>query len=261
MKLAANLSLLYPGLSLAQRIEAAAQDGFEGVEILAPYDLAPELLAALLRAQGLQLVLINTPPGPAGEKGLAGVPGRESEFEAGLRRALAVCRATDCRIVHVMAGQVPEGADRAQHLSALLANLRRMAPVAEKMGITLTLEALNSLDVPRYLYRVADEVVEILREVDHPAVRLQFDFYHSQREKLDLDITLQRLLPWVHHVQIAHADGRREPDPTDPAVQAALRTLAKAGYSGWIGCEYTPVGDPRAGLKWRESYVAVVRNP
>jgi hydroxypyruvate isomerase len=261
MKLAANVSLLYPGIPLLQRLEAAARDGFKGVEILSPYELEPNALAALLQAQGLQLVLINTPLGPDGEKGLAGLPGREAEFEAGLERAFAVCRATGCRAVHVMVGQVPEGADRAHHRATLIANLRRMAPVAAEAGITLTLEALNHLDVPRYFYSVADEVVEILQEVDHPAVRLQFDFYHSQREQLDLDGTLQRLLPWVHHVQFAHVVGRHEPDPSDPEVAAALRTLARARYSGWIGCEYTPVGDPHTGLSWRDAYDATVGNP
>ncbi|MVW79792.1 hydroxypyruvate isomerase family protein [Bordetella sp. 02P26C-1] len=261
MKLAANLSLLYPGLPMAQRIEAAAQDGFEGVEILAPYDMEPEALAALLRAHGVKLVLINTPLGPNGEKGLASLPGREAEFEAGLRQAFAVCQATGCRAIHVMAGQVPEGGDRAQHEATLIANLRHMAPVAAQAGITLTLEALNRQDVPRYFYYVADQAVEILQAVDHPAVRLQFDFYHSQREKLDLNGTLRRLLPWVHHVQFAHVEGRHEPDPTDPAVAAVLETLVQARYPGWIGCEYTPAGDPHEGLKWRDAYHALVRRP
>src|SRR3546814_18606843 len=104
MKLAANLSLLYPGQPLAQRIEAAARDGFAGAEILFPYDLPPAELAALLQAHGMALVLVNTPTGLAGETGLACLPGREADFDAALAQALAVCRATGCRAVHVMAG-------------------------------------------------------------------------------------------------------------------------------------------------------------
>ncbi|KAK78194.1 TIM barrel protein, partial [Bordetella bronchiseptica] len=104
MKLAANLTLLYPGLPLAARMAAAREDGFAGVEILFPYDLPPEQLAAQLREHGLALALVNTPLGPAGEKGLACVPGREADFAAALDQALAVCRATGCRIVHAMAG-------------------------------------------------------------------------------------------------------------------------------------------------------------
>src|SRR5690606_14669399 len=140
VKLAANLSLLYPGLDLPARMQAAARDGFEGVEILFPYDLAPQALAEALQCNGLALALINTPPGPNGEKGLAGLPGRQADFRAGLQQALDVCRATGCRAIHVMAGAVPEGQSRPACLQALADNLRQAAPLAAERGVTLTLE-------------------------------------------------------------------------------------------------------------------------
>lgn len=258
MKLAANLSLLYPGRSLAQRIEAAAHDDFRGVEILFPYDVPPAQLATLLRASHLELVLINTPVGPNGEKGLASLPGRESDFEAGLKQALAVCEATGCPAVHVMAGQLPEGANRDSYHTTLVDNLRRAAPLAADAGVTLTLEALNRQDMPRYFYYLPEQAVTVIEAVGNPVVRLQFDFYHTQREQLALNGTLQRLLPWVHHVQFAHVDGRHEPDPTDAAVSAALRTLVEAGYPGWIGCEYVPRSDSHKGLTWRNAFWEVI---
>ena len=44
------------------------------------------------------MLLINTPPGDfaAGERGLAGLPGREADFRAALDRALAYAKALDC---------------------------------------------------------------------------------------------------------------------------------------------------------------------
>jgi len=258
MKLAANLSLLYPGLSLAQRIEQAASDGFAGAEILFPYDLPPAELASLLRAQDLALVLVNTPPGPHGEKGLACLPGRQPDFDAALARAVEVCRATGCRAIHVMAGHPPQGSDRDACRQTLVDNLRRAAALAAGEGIVLTLEALNRHDMPGYFYYLPEQAAQVIAQVDHPAVRLQFDFYHSQREGLDLDRALRDALPLVHHVQFAHPQGRHEPDPADPAVAQALRTLAGSGYTGWIGCEYVPRADTRAGLAWREAYRALV---
>jgi hydroxypyruvate isomerase len=258
MKLAANLSLLYPGLPLARRMQEAARDGFAGIEILFPYDQPAAELAAMLRANGLSLALVNTPPGPGGEKGLACIPGREADFDAALARALDVCLATDCRSVHVMAGHPPAGAAHADCEQTLVANLRRAASQAQPLGVTLTLEALNRHDMPGYFYYLPDQAARIVGQVAHPAVRLQFDFYHCQRESLDLDHALRRSLPSVHHVQIAHPHGRHEPDPADPEVSRALRTLAASGYEGWIGCEYLPRGDTRAGLAWREDYRALL---
>src|SRR3546814_10928990 len=86
-----------------------------------------------------------------------------------------------------------------------------------------------------------------------PAVRLQFDFYHCQREGLDLDLTLRRNLALVRHVQFASPSQRREPDLSDPQVQAALITLQSSGYQGWLGCEYHPQGDTRPGLACRSA--------
>ncbi|MFT0545503.1 hydroxypyruvate isomerase family protein [Allopusillimonas ginsengisoli] len=258
MKLAANLSLLYPGLPISSRMACAARDGFTGVEILFPYDVEADELAYLLRKQRQTLVLINTPPGPKGEKGLACLPGREAEFMRAMRRALAVCEATGCRSIHVLAGMIEPDSKLTLARSTLIHNLRMAATLAEEADVTLTLEALNRHDMPGYFYHLPEQAADILQAVDHPAVRLQFDFYHSQREGLDLPAELRKLLPLVHHVQFANPQGRHEPDLSDPQVRAALSLLASSGYDGWIGCEYTPVIDARTGLAWRDDYQALL---
>jgi Hydroxypyruvate isomerase len=258
VKLAANLSLLYPGLDLPARMQAAARDGFEGVEILFPYDLAPQALAEALQCNGLALALINTPPGPNGEKGLAGLPGRQADFRAGLQQALDVCRATGCRAIHVMAGAVPEGQSRPACLQALADNLRQAAPLAAERGVTLTLEALNRHDMPGYLYWLPQQAADVVRAIDHPNVGLQFDLYHCQKEGLPLPQTLAEVRPLVRHVQFAGADGRHEPDLDAPGVAETLQALARSGYDGWIGCEYLPAGDTSRGLSWRAGYRALL---
>jgi 2-dehydrotetronate isomerase len=72
-KFAANLSMLYPEHEFLQRFEAAARDGFRAVEYLFPYEHEPAELAARLKANGLQQVLFNGPPGnwSGGERGMA----------------------------------------------------------------------------------------------------------------------------------------------------------------------------------------------
>ena len=98
-RFAANLSLLYTELPFLDRFEAAARDGFEAVEYLFPYAFDLAELLARLKANGLQQVLFNAPPGgtdaagidaawAAGARGTACVPGREAEFRAGVIGAL-----------------------------------------------------------------------------------------------------------------------------------------------------------------------------
>src|SRR5690606_21944105 len=125
-------------------------------------------------------------------------------------------------------------------------------------GVTLTLEALNRQDMPGYFYHLPEQAVDVIAAVDHPSVRLQFDFYHCQREGLDLARSLRKALPLVHHVQFAHPARRQEPDLSDPAVREALMILQASGYAGWVGCEYHPEGDTSAGLGWRAAFDALL---
>ena len=69
LKFAANLSFLYNELPFLDRFEAAAQDGFKGVEYLFPYAHSPQEIASALQHSGLQQVLFNAPPAGANRDG------------------------------------------------------------------------------------------------------------------------------------------------------------------------------------------------
>jgi 2-dehydrotetronate isomerase len=114
-KFAANLSMLYTEHAFLDRFAAAAADGFKAVEYLFPYEHSAAELAARLKASGLQQVLFNAPPGDwaKGERGTACLPDRETEYRAGVIRAIEYARALDCPRIHLMAGLAPSGADRA----------------------------------------------------------------------------------------------------------------------------------------------------
>ena len=109
-RFAANLSFLYGEFAFPERFAAAARDGFRAVEFAFAYDFDRFDLAARLVDHGLQQVLINAPPGDpnAGERGLAGLPGREADFSRTLlEQALPYALALRCPRVHVMAGVLP----------------------------------------------------------------------------------------------------------------------------------------------------------
>src|SRR5690606_37449286 len=101
-RFSANLSFLFTEMPFLDRFEAAADAGFEGVEILFPYEWAPDEIAAALKANGLTLVLFTIWPGDweAGERGLAGIPGREEEFEGRVAEALRYAEELGCLRLH-----------------------------------------------------------------------------------------------------------------------------------------------------------------
>ncbi len=252
MQLAANLSWMYRELAWTERFDAAARDGFAAVEILLPYDEAPDWYARQLRARGLQLVLLNTPIAPgAGRLGWAAIPGAADEFRQAFQRARAVAQATGCRRIHVMAGDVG-GYDAPACRDTLWRNLEHALELARHDGLVLTLEALNRSDMPGYCYYLPAQAIEVLRRFDSPWLRLQFDFYHCVKEGLDAGQAVQRAAPWIGHVQIAGAEGRHEPRLLQHGLLEAVAALPALGYDSWLGCEYEPASSAVAGLGWCE---------
>ena len=89
-RFAANLAYLFAERGMLERFAAAAAAGFTAVELQYPYDHAPSAVKAELDRHGLTMLGINTAAGrlPAGEFGVAAVPGREQEFAALFAQAL-----------------------------------------------------------------------------------------------------------------------------------------------------------------------------
>lgn len=268
-RFAANLSLLYPERPFLERFEAAARDGFEGVEFLFPYDHAPGEIAERLRAHRLQQVLFNVPPGDfaAGERGLACLPGREAQFQAGVLQALQYAQALHCPRLHVMAGLVPPGQTREALRATYVANLRWAARQAEPFGVQLLIEPINLRDIPGYFLNRQDHAHALLAEIGAPNVRVQMDLYHCQIVEGDVASKIRQYLPTgrVGHFQIAGVPERHEPDVGElnyPYLFRLIDELAAAsGWDGWIGCEYRPARGAAAdgtseGLGWLRRWLS-----
>lgn len=250
-KFAASLNLMFAEWPLLDRFAAARDAGFRAVEVQFPYDETPDAIAARLAATGLELVLINTPRGPkeAGGRGLAALPEHQAAFKAAMDQAFTYAEATGCRMVHVMAGTSPTANE-----ATFEASLRYAAGKLEKIGGKALLEPLNLYDNPGYFLSDFDQAARIIRRLDLPNVRLQYDFYHRQRRHGEIAASLEEMLPIVAHVQFAGTPGRHEPDEGEIDYSYLFGLLDRLGYSGWVGAEYTPRSGTLAGLGWLKRY-------
>ncbi|MGE4407260.1 hydroxypyruvate isomerase family protein [Pseudomonas sp.] len=259
MKIAANLSLLFSELPLAERILAARTAGFDGVEIQFPYELPASRLKELLERAGLPLVLINLPAGDLmqGGPGLAAVPQRQEAFDAALQEALTYALMVRPACVNVLPGRLAEGIEREEALATLERNLWKAAEAFEMLGIRVLCEAINPLDMPGFLVSSAAELAALLKRVDHPNCLAQLDFYHMARQGLDIPACIERLAGRIGHVQFADCPGRGEPGSGEVDFAAALQALQASGYQGWLGAEYRP-GDAgtQASLGWLPAWRA-----
>ena len=128
---------------------------------------------------------------------------------------------------------------------------------AEKMGVTICLEHLNSRDGshpmkghPGYQGDDVDYCAKIIRRVNSPRLKLLFDVYHVQIMNGDVIRRIEELKDIIGHVHTAGNPGRAELDENQEIqYPAIMRKLIEVGYQGYVGQEFIPTRDPLAGLQ------------
>jgi hydroxypyruvate isomerase len=253
-RFAANLTMMYPEHAFLDRFAAAAADGFAAVEYLFPYEWPAARLAAALADNGLQQVLFNAAQGDfaAGERGIAGLPGREHEFRSAIERGLEYAVALACPRVHVMAGLAADQASRASMGAVYVANLAWAAERAAAIDVDVLIEPINTRDIPGYFLNRQDEAHAIVAEVGAPNLKVQMDLYHCQIVEGDVATKLRAYLPSgrVGHLQIAGVPERHEPDVGEVNYDYLFDVIDDLGFTGWVGCEYRPAAATSPGLGW-----------
>jgi len=255
-RFAANLTMMYNEHAFLDRFAAAARDGFRAVEFLFPYEHAAQDIAARLAESGHALALFNAPPGDwtKGERGIASRPGREDEFRRSIDTALDYSRRLGNRCLHVMAGLIAPGEERARHREVYVRNLAHAAAAARSLGITVVIEPINIRDIPGFFLNRQDEAHAICAEVGAANLKVQMDLYHCQIVEGDLAAKIRRYLPGVGHMQLAGVPERHEPDLGEVHYPYLFALLDQLGYAGWIGCEYRPRAGTSAGLAWLKEW-------
>ncbi|XP_064386957.1 putative hydroxypyruvate isomerase [Halichondria panicea] len=255
LKLAANLSFLFKEQPLLERFEAASRNGFNGVEFGADVvstSSKEELVMAKERA-GVEVVGLCGPNGAPGEYGVAAVPGREEDFKTFLSTAIEYAVALKCPRVHMLTGAVdPSIRDNAEQ--TFIANLKHAAQECAKHNITVLIEPISV--IPNYFLTHQQQAVDILKKVDYPNVKLEFDVFHAQRMDGNLTEFLRSHLQYVDHIQISQVPGRHEPDEKGEVnFPFFIDALQSMGYQGWLACEYIPATTTEEGLHWTKNYI------
>lgn len=255
-KIAANLSMLFTEYDFLDRFKAASDAGFRGVEYLSPYEFPAEAIAAELEKYGLTQVLFNVPSGDwaAGERGIACHPDRTQEFRAGIAKAIEYAHVLGCTKVNCLAGIKPDDVTDDEAYSVLVGNLRFAADRLEEAGISLVLEAINTRDIPGFFVSESRMAMGLIEDVGSSNLRYQYDIYHMQIMEGDIARTVQNLVNFIGHIQLADNPGRHEPGTGELNYPFLLKHLDDIGYTGWVGAEYAPQNGTEQGLGWLKEY-------
>ena len=281
-----NCSILFTELPLLQRPAAAKAAGFDAVEFWWPFATAlpgdaevDEFVSAIDDA-GVSLVGLNFFAGdmPSGDRGLVSWPARSAEFRDNVPVVAAIGERLGCKAFNALYGNRmdgphgPAGTDRADGTGSTgsagsaaadeqddlaAENLAFAARGVAGIGGTVLLEPISG--AARYPLRTAADVAAVIARVsagDGPDnIGLLADLYHLAVNGDDVDkaIAAHTGTPGgIAHVQIADAPGRNEPGTGDLPLDRQLSDLQSAGYTGWVGLEYTPSDptDSAASFSW-----------
>lgn len=217
--------------SLAQ---GAARIGYEATEVVLPTQDVDDA-----RAAGLQvLTVLGQSDLDRGSNLRSNHARLRQELDVAVKAALQV----GARFVLVSPGLRNAETDGREATEEFL---RVAAPAVAEHGLILLLEPLNSL----YDHRGAEcdtlaWAEDMVRKVNHEALRLLFDCYHVQLSGGDLLNGLNRVIDVTAHVQTAGVPGRHEIDQNQEINYAAIANeLRRLGYDGWVSHEIVPTGN------------------
>lgn len=145
-----------------------------------------------------------------------------------------------------------DGMDPAEGLANAAAGLKRILGHAEKRGVRLVMELLNSrVDHPDYLCDRSAWGVELCETLGSDHFGLLYDIYHMQIMEGDIIATIRRNHRWFVHYHTAGVPGRHEIGADQELNYPAIcRAIRDTGFDGYVAQEFMPSApDPVASLR------------
>ncbi len=229
------------GADPAEAIRHVAELGFVAIE------MAPEEHWAAIRAAGLAIPIVS------GHRSLGdglNKPENHDRIEAELRASIRKAAANGIPSLITFSGNRNGLADD-QGIQICAQGLRRVIRDAEEHGVNLCMELLNSkVNHPDYQCDHTAWGVRLCEAVGSPRCQLLYDIYHMQIMEGDLIRTIRDNVRFIGHFHTAGNPGRQNLDDSQEIYYpAVVRAIAATDYSGYVGHEFKPEGDPVVALK------------
>ncbi len=231
----------YSAIPLDVLCRDVAAMGFKSVELLSEKEWAT------LTPYGLTCAVANGPSTiPVGFNRLD----QHDRLVAESERLLPLVAAAGIPQMIVFSGN-RAGMSDAEGLANCAVGLKRIMPTAERLGVTVIMELLNSkVDHKDYMCDHTVWGVELVKQVGSPRFKLLYDVYHMQIMEGDVIRTIRDNFAYIGHYHTGGVPGRHEIDDAQELnYPRIMTTLAELGYTGFVGQEFIPVREPMVSLK------------
>ncbi|MFM1822042.1 MAG: hypothetical protein RI967_308 [Planctomycetota bacterium] len=165
-------------------------------------------------------------------------------------RLLPIAAANKVPSVMLFSGN-RRGMSDEQGLENCTVGLKRVMPIAEKHGVTILMELLNSkVDHRDYMCDRSPWGVELVNRVGSERFRLLYDIYHMQIMEGDVIRTIRDHHQAFGHYHTAGNPGRNEIDDTQELFYPAIcRAIVATGFKGYLAQEFIPRRNPMESLR------------
>ncbi len=243
MRLCVPIPCFFGDKPFANAMETIAELGYDAAETYGWSNLDPDEVAAVQKATGVELLSMCTT-----EFRLTS-PEHRDLWLAGLE---TTCKAANKMGVKKLITQVGQdtGAERAFQHEAIVTTLKMAKPILDASGVTIMIEPLNLyVNHPGYYLWSSIEAFDIIREVDHPLVKVVYDIYHQQVMEGNIIPNVKNNLDCIAHLHSAGHPGRIELQFGENDYNVIFNAIDKMGYTGACGLEYGPTMDPVESLR------------
>jgi D-psicose/D-tagatose/L-ribulose 3-epimerase len=128
--------------------------------------------------------------------------------------------------------------EREREMEILVKNLRSLAAFAAEHDVVLCLEPLNRFETS--FLNLAEQAVEVVDRVNHPACKIMLDTFHMNIEERSLGDAIRAAGHRLHHVHTCEND-RGAPGTGNVAWEEVAAALHDIGYEGPVVIEsFTP---------------------
>ncbi len=222
----------YDKIPLDDLCKAAKKLGLQSVELLGEKDWAT------VKAHGLTCAMAN---GPSTIRVGFNKPSEHDRLVAESERLLPLVAAAGLPNMIVFSGNRDGMAD-GEGLENCVKGLQRITPTAEKLGVTVCMELLNSkVDHKDYMCDRTPWGAELVKRVGSPRFKLLYDIYHMQIMEGDVIRTIRDNIAHIGHFHTGGVPGRNEIDETQELYYPmVMRAIIDTGFTGYVAQEFIP---------------------
>jgi hydroxypyruvate isomerase len=259
----------FQGTETSEKIKKVKKLGFEAVEFwfwdheftgnnLVPRKKDIRKISSVCKDLNISItdVVVNSPDGLIG--GFLTKPEDQDKYLERLKETIDIAHKLNCKILITCTGNEVAGKSFQQQFDSVADTLSKAAEIVNKEGITLVLEALNSIvDHPGYFLTSSKTGFDIVKTVNNPGLKLLYDAYHMQIMEGNLISNIKDNISLIGHFHSASVPGRNELYSGEISYSSILNAINDSGYAGYFGLEYWPTGKEEISLSKTLEYLKI----